>query len=447
MSENLKLEVTYKQILQMSLPISFAILVPQFNFLINSFFLSKLGQGYMGASGVTGVYYLIFSVIGFGLNNGLQALISRRAGQDRLKEIGELFMQSVYISFFIAFIGILITYTAAPIIFKNNTDPSIYHPTIEFLKIRIWGLPFLYLYQMRNGLLVGTNQSKLLVYGTLAETVTNVVLDYGLIFGNLGMPKLGFNGAAYASIIAEFMGMSVVFLVIGINKMTKRFGLFENISFQWKSTKTILVQSSPLILQYAISIISWEFFFILVSHDGNLALDVSQVMRLMFGFFGIFIWAFAAASSTMVSNIIGQGLHEKVSMLVKKIVTLSLGSTILIFIPLQIFAHQILGLFNQDAAFLALAIPVFRVVCVAILFMSVSTVCLNAVTGTGNTKINLMIEVFTIILYCIYVYTVLEELNLSIVWGWGSEWVYWLSILTLSAAYLKSGKWKKRMNI
>jgi Na+-driven multidrug efflux pump len=134
-------------------------------------------------------------------------------------------------------------------------------------------------------------------------------------------------------------------------------------------------------------------------------------------------------------------------MLVKKIVTLSLGSTIIIFIPLQIFAHQILGLFNQDAAFLALAIPVFRVVCVAILFMSVSTVCLNAVSGTGNTKINLMIEVFTIILYCIYVYTVMEELNLSIVWGWGSEWVYWLSILTLSAAYLKSGKWKKRMNI
>ena len=59
----------------MSLPISFAILVPQFNFLINSFFLSQLGEGYLGASGVTGVYYLIFSVIGFGLNNGLQALI------------------------------------------------------------------------------------------------------------------------------------------------------------------------------------------------------------------------------------------------------------------------------------------------------------------------------------------------------------------------------------
>jgi Na+-driven multidrug efflux pump len=271
----------------------------------------------MGASGVTGVYYLIFSVIGFGLNNGLQALISRRAGQDRLKEIGTLFMQSVYISFFIALIGIVITYTVAPHIFRSYTDEAIYTPTIEFLKIRIWGLPFLYLYQMRNGLLVGTNQSKLLVYGTLAETITNIVLDYGLIFGNLGMPKLGFNGAAYASIAAEFLGMAVVFMVIGIKGMSNKFGLFENLSFDWKNTKTILVQSSPLILQYAISIISWEFFFILVSHDGALALDISQVMRLMFGFFGIFIWAFAATSNTMVSNIIGQGLHDKVTLLVK----------------------------------------------------------------------------------------------------------------------------------
>jgi MATE family multidrug resistance protein len=297
------------------------------------------------------------------------------------------------------------------------------------------------------GLLVGTNQSKLLVYGTLAETISNIVLDYGLIFGNLGLPKLGFNGAAYASIIAEFLGMSVVFMVIGIKGMSKRFGLFENFSFNWKSTKTILVQSSPLILQYAISIVSWEFFFILVSHDGALALDVSQVMRLMFGFFGIFIWAFAATSNTMVSNIIGQGLHDKVTLLIKKIITLSLGSTIAMLLPIQFFAKDLLSIFNQDPAFLNLAIPVFRVVCTAIVLMSVSTVCLNAVTGTGNTKINLMIEVFTIVLYCVYVYTVMEVYNLSIVWGWGSEWVYWLTILTLSALYLNSGHWKKKMNI
>ncbi|MFN5020631.1 MAG: MATE family efflux transporter [bacterium] len=441
MEDNLKLNISYRQILQMAIPISFAILVPQFNFLINSFFLSKLGPGFMGASGITGVYYLVFSVIGYGLNNGLQTLVSRRAGQDRSSEIGGLFIQSIYLTLIIAAFGIICTYGFAPAIFGNFTDPALAKQSTSFLFIRIWGLPFLYIYQMRNALLVGTNQSKLLIWGTLAETVSNVVLDYGLIFGNLGMPKLGFNGAAYASIMAEFIGMIVVLAIINAKGMDKRFKLFDNLQFNWQISKTIFIQSSPIILQYAISIISWEFFFILVSHDGMLALDVSQLMRLLFGFYGIFIWAFAATSSTMVSNLVGQGLSKRVMILVGRIAMLSAGSTLVVFIPVQLFTREILSLFNDDLAFLTMAIPVLRIVSVAILMMSVSTVCLNAVTGTGNTRINLMIEMITVVMYILYVYLVMEVFNMSIAWGWGSEWVYWTSIFIMSFAYLKSGKW------
>lgn len=441
MHENLKLNISYRQILQMSIPISFSILVPQFNFLINSFFLAKLGPGFMGASGITGVYYLIFSVIGYGLNNGLQSLISRRAGQDRIEEIGGLFMQSIYITLMIAAFGIICTYSLAPSIFGNFTNPALAKQSTGFLFIRIWGLPFLYIYQMRNALLVGTNQSKLLIWGTLAETVSNVVLDYGLIFGNLGMPKMGFNGAAYASICAEFIGMVVVFAIINAKGMNARFKLFDKLKFNWEISKTILVQSSPIILQYAISIISWEFFFILISHDGMLALDVSQLMRLLFGFYGIFIWAFAATSTTMVSNIIGQGMSNRVMILVRRIIMLSAGSTLIIVIPIQFFTNEILSIFSEDVAFLTMAIPVLRIVSVAILMMSISTVCLNAVTATGNTRINLLIELITIVLYITYVYFVMDVYNLSIAWGWGSEWVYWSSIFIMSFAYLKSGKW------
>jgi Na+-driven multidrug efflux pump len=435
------MNIGYKQILQMSLPISFAILVPQFNFLINSFFLSRLGPGNMGASGITGVYYLIFSAIGFGLNNGLQALISRRGGQEREKEIGKLFVQSIYITLCIALAGILITYTVAPFIFEKNTNPELYQKSMGFLYIRIWGLPFLYLYQMRNGLLVGTNQSKLLVWGTLAETLSNIVLDYGLIFGNLGLPNLGFNGAAYASVCAEFIGMLVVFALINAKGMRQRFGLFESFKFDWETTKTILIQSSPLVMQYGISIVSWEFFFILVSHDGPMALDISQLMRLLFGFFGIFIWAFAATANTMVSKIIGQGMRKRVMILIGRIILLSSGSTLLIFIPLQFFPRELLLLFNEDPTYLDAAIPVLRVVSIAILIMSVSTISLNSVTGTGNTRINLMIEAVTILMYCIYIYLVMEVFDLSIAWGWASELLYWTSILILSLSYLKSGKW------
>src|SRR5882757_6544676 len=80
---DLRLQTGYRQILGMAMPISLAILVPQINFITNNIFLGGLGEQSLAAAGITGVYYLIFASIGNGINNGLQALIARRAGEDR----------------------------------------------------------------------------------------------------------------------------------------------------------------------------------------------------------------------------------------------------------------------------------------------------------------------------------------------------------------------------
>ncbi|HYF67317.1 MAG TPA: MATE family efflux transporter [Ohtaekwangia sp.] len=443
----LKLQTSYRQILGMALPISLAMLVPQINFITNNIFLSGLGQTELASAGITGVYYLVFAVTGNGLNNGLQALIARRAGQDLPKEIGRLFYQGIWLALFFAALGIIITYTFAPTLLRAVIhNEVIAEQVIDFLLIRIWGLPLLYLYVMRNALLVGTNQTKFLVWGTLSEAVTNIVLDYGLIYGKLGMPELGFNGAAYASIIAEGMGLMVIYVIIHLKDFNTTFALFEDKRIDMRVIKQIFVYSSPLILQYAISIASWEYFYILIEHHGERALAISNTMRNIFGLFGIFSWAFAATSNTMVSNIIGQGRNAEVLPLVRRIAGLSLSFSFLIFIVLNLKPEWFLSFYGQGESFIAEAIPVVRVVAVALLLMAVSTVWLNAVTGTGKTKVNLGIELITIVVYSVYVYAVLEYYQLPIVWGWASEWVYWISMFTMAFFYMKSGRWKGALN-
>src|SRR5688572_24594628 len=111
---DLRLQTGYRQILKMAMPISLALLVPQINFITNNIFLSRLGEQELASAGITGVYYLIFAVIGNGLNNGLQALIARRAGQNLPVEIGKLFLHGVWIALGIAGLGILTTYMLAP---------------------------------------------------------------------------------------------------------------------------------------------------------------------------------------------------------------------------------------------------------------------------------------------------------------------------------------------
>src|SRR6202035_5039039 len=95
-----KVTISNRDILRMALPISLAILVPQINFITNNIFLGHLDHNAeaLSTAGITGVYYLLFAVIGQGLNNGLQALIARRAGEGRIDEIGKLFSQSLIIT-------------------------------------------------------------------------------------------------------------------------------------------------------------------------------------------------------------------------------------------------------------------------------------------------------------------------------------------------------------
>ena len=125
----LRLQTGYRQILGMALPISLAMLVPQINFITNNIFLGGLGEKELASAGITGVYYLIFAVIGNGLNNGLQALIARRAGQNLPKEIGRLFYHGVWIALGIAAVGIVLTYLLAPLVLRatirNVANPKL----------------------------------------------------------------------------------------------------------------------------------------------------------------------------------------------------------------------------------------------------------------------------------------------------------------------------------
>lgn len=443
---DLRLGTSYRDILKMAMPISLAMVVPQINFVTNNIFLAGLGERELASAGITGVYYLIFAVVGNGLNNGLQALMARRAGENLHVEIGRLFFHGTWVALGFAALGIILTYSVAPIVLRSLIQSeAIANEVIGFLLIRIWGLPFLYLYGIRNALLVGTNQTKFLVWGTLAEALSNIFLDYGLIYGHFGLPAIGFNGAAYASIVAEGMGLLVVFGLIRFTGIARSFELFTQWTWDKKMMKLIMVQSTPLILQFAISIASWEYFYLMIEHHGERALSISNTMRNIFGLTGIFSWAFAATANTMVSNLIGQKREDDVMPLIWKIVKISFLLSLVIVIVLNIFPEKVLAVYGQNESFIAEAIPVVRIVSVALLLMSFSTIWLNAVSGTGNTKVNLMIEAITILLYCLYVYIVLVHLFLPITWGWLSEIVYWVSMFSMGYWYMKSGRWRGKV--
>ena len=442
--DNLQVEVSNRQILQIALPIVFAMLVPQANLLTNNIFLGHLGEEHLGNAGITGIFYLIFAVAGHGLNIGVQTILSKYAGANDPKRFKHVLAQAfrVAIVMAVAFMAICI-FGAKPIL-GMWADEHTSSVEASFLRIRAIGLPFLFFFQLGNAFLVASLNSRYLFWGFIFEATVNILFDYLLIFGKFGLPAMGFNGAALASVLAEFSGFVLVWSVIYKTGLLKKYRLLSDFSFDKGLLKEVINISSPLIIQFIISISTWLFFFFLIEDRGSEAKAISNTMRNVIGLCGIFIWSFASTSTTMVGNLIGQRKHEDVLKAITRISVWSLGATLIVIILLNIFPGIFFSIFGQPKSFVFAARPVLHMVSAGLIGMSLGAVWLNGITGTGKTRVNLLIELVAIVLYIGYSWYVMKSLNGSLAMGWSNEIVYWFSILALSAWFLLSGKWNDK---
>jgi MATE family multidrug resistance protein len=441
-SDSLKVRTDNRQILSIALPITLAIFIPQLNLLINSIFLGHLSKEALGNAGITGIFYMIFAVAGHGLNSSMQSVFSNYAGQDKPDFFKVILGQGIRISIQIASVFMLFTWLLGPLILKQVADPVSYPAEISFLRIRIWGLPFLFLFQMGNSFLISSLNSRLLIIGFVCEAAINVLLDYLLIFGKLGFPELGFNGAAWASVIAELVGMLVVFAVINRTGLQKKFKLLSTFSYNKLISNQIFKVAIPLIFQFVISVSTWFVFFLLIESKGETAKAISNTMRNVFGLAGVFVWAFAGTSNTMISNLIGQGRQNMVIPTLVRISCWSFGLCTIMVSLLNFYPELFFNLFGQDQKFVIEGIPVIRVVSLAMLLMSIANIWLNGITGTGKTKINLIIEIVAILLYLLYTWYVMIFDYSSLAMAWSNEFVYWSAIFIFSFLFLKSNRWK-----
>ena len=134
----LKVSVSNKAILGLAAPISFSLLIPQLSFLANTVFLGRLGERELGVNGITGIFYLTLSMIGYGLSNGVQVQLARRAGEEDREGLSKIFTNGIMLSLFFALSLMVISLYAAPLIFgySLHNAQNIYL-SIDYLYIRI----------------------------------------------------------------------------------------------------------------------------------------------------------------------------------------------------------------------------------------------------------------------------------------------------------------------
>lgn len=149
-------------------------------------------------------YYLVIYMLGFGFSVGAQVLMARRNGEGEYKRIGEVFTQGGLFLFLLAAVLFTASNLLTPyLLHRMIGSEEVYRATMSYLDWRVYGFFFSFIAVMFRAFYVSTTNTKILTANSVVMVLTNVVLNYILIFGKFGFPVLGIAVAAIASSISE----------------------------------------------------------------------------------------------------------------------------------------------------------------------------------------------------------------------------------------------------
>lgn len=436
---------TNKQIWNVSYPIFLSLLAQNVINVTDTAFLGRVGEVELGASAMGGLYYICAFTIAFGFSTGSQIIMARRNGERNYKEVGTVMIQGVLFLLALAACMFLLSRLFARDIMRMLiSSDTILAATEEFLDWRVFGFFFSFIGVMFRALFIGITRTKVLTLNAIVMALTNVLLDYLLIFGHWGLPALGVKGAAIASVIAE--AVSIVFYLIytACTVDVEKYALNRFRSFDVKLLKRVLDISIFTMLQYFISLSTYFMLFVAVEHLGQQPLAVANIVRSVYIVLLIPVNSLSTATNTFVSNSIGAGHKEQVIPIIRHIAWLSFGIMAVFILFACLFPSAILSVYTNNEALIAASVPSLYVIAAALLIGAVANIVFNGITGTGNTRSAFAIEVGTLVFYALFIYVAGVRLHLPVAVCFMTEIIYYAGLLLASLFYLRYASWQDK---
>lgn len=431
---------TYKQIWLINFPVMMSILMEQLINITDAVFLGHVGEIELGASAIAGIYYLAVYMLGFGFSIGLQVMIARKNGEQDYQETGKIFFQGLLFLMGLALFLYLTVHIVSPVIFKRSINsPEIYQAIIRYLDWRSLGLLFSFSFLAIRSFLVGITYTRALSGAAIVAIGINIPLNYFLIF----MQHLGISGAAIASSLAEGGSFITLCIYMWIKTDKIKYGL--RTVYDGQLLIAVLKLSVWSMFHAFISVAPWFLFFVGIEHLGKTELAVSNITRSVSALFFVIVNSFAVTTGALISNSIGAGEKANLFPICRKI--LKLGYSIgLPLIGIVLICHRsIIGIYTTDESLIQSAVAPLVVTLLNYSFALPGYVYLNAVGGTGKTKITFIFQAIATGIYLIYLYGLNNSTNTTLTLYLTAEYLFVILLALQSIVYLKRNTIKKQI--
>lgn len=361
----------YKMVLGVAVPIMIQNGITNFVGLLDNIMVGRIGTEQMSGIAIVNQLLLVFNLAVFGAISGAGIFGAQYYGCQNHKGVRHTFRFKLYICAAIVLLGVILFLAKGDqlilLYLHGEGNEAALEATLQYgrsyLFVMLAGLLPFAVEEIYAGTLRECGETKLPMAAGIVAVFVNLVLNYLLIFGKFGMPKLGVVGAALATVISRYVQMAIVIIWTHTHSERMPFimGAYKELRIPAQLAGNIIRKGTPLMcneILWAAGMAVMNQCYSMRGLDGVAALNISTTIS---NLFNIVFMAMGSAISIIVGQLLGAGKLEEAKDTDTKLIAFSVLSCLVLGGILILFAPLFPKLYNTSDTVRDLATKLLRV--------------------------------------------------------------------------------------
>lgn len=354
---------------------------------VDTLMVGRLAPEAIGAVGLGSILFFSVAVFGMGLLLGLDTFVAQAYGAGNLRECHRWLRDGVYLALAATplLMGILIALLA--VLPALGMHPDVEGLTAPYLLIITMSTLPLLLYAAFRRYLQALGLVRPVMVTLVLANLLNAAVNWVLIFGHFGLPALGVEGAAWATIASRLLMAGTLFAVIVLHEREHRTGLFD-VSWRpdWARVWRLLRLGSPAAMQITAEVGVFGAVAALAARIDPVALAAHQVALNIAGVTFMVPLGMSSAGAVRVGHAVGRGDAYAAGHAGWAVIVLGVSFMMAAAIAFLSVPALLVRLFTPDEAVIATGVALVRVAAAFQLFDGMQVVTTGALRGLGDTR-------------------------------------------------------------
>ncbi|MDK0862353.1 MATE family efflux transporter [Clostridium perfringens] len=378
----------YRLLFSIALPIAVQNLITFMVSMVDTLMVGALGEIQLSAVSIANNLFFVLTILMFGLAGGSNIMISQYWGKGNVKTIHKILAIMYRVCLLITGIFIFIA-VFLPKYFMGifTTDKAVIDFGASYLRIVCIGYLF---YSITNCTImmlrsVKTVSISIIVY--TASLVVNSILNWILIFGNLGAPELGIRGAAIATVCARITEFSIVLVFMFIYERKIGLKLEHLLKLDKDILKDYVGLCTPVLCNELLWAIGASMISVIVGRMGTEVVAANSINGVAHQFVTVFIFGMSNATAVIIGNTIGEGKKEKAKEYAYSIGVFSVVMGCISGLMILLIKPFVVNFYNVSYSTKLIAMEIMTVTSGIIVFQSLaSNFMMGVLRGGGDAK-------------------------------------------------------------